>query len=76
MQTVSVTWNVPENEGMEPKQNQYPVVDGNGNRSKGRCGNEQYCIGSWTVRSTNQGNLEVVKKEMAKVNINILGSAN
>ena len=34
---------------------------------------EQYCIGTWNVRSMNQGNLEVVKQEMARVNINILG---
>ena len=34
---------------------------------------QQYCIGTWNVRSMNQGKLEVVKQEMAKVNINILG---
>ena len=34
---------------------------------------EQYCIGIWNVRSMNQGKLEVVKQEMARVNVNILG---
>ena len=53
--------NSRENEGMEPKQKQYPVVDVTGNRSKGRCYKEQYCIGTWNVRSMNQGKLEVVK---------------
>ena len=58
---------------MEPKQTQYPVVDGTGDRSKIRCCKEQYCIGTWTVRSMNQGKLEVVKQEMVGVYINILG---
>ena len=58
---------------MEPKQKQHPVVDGTGDRSKVRCCKEQYCIGTWNVRSMNQGKLEVVKQEMARVNINILG---
>src|SRR5574337_1233535 len=58
---------------MEPKQKQYPVVDVTGNRSKVQCCKEQYCIGIWNVRSTNQGKLEVVKQEMARVNIDILG---
>ena len=44
-----------------------------GNRSKVRCCKEQYCIGTWNVRSMNQGKLEVVKLEMATVNIDILG---
>ena len=58
---------------MEPKQKQYPAVDVTGDRSKVRCCKEQYCIGTWNVRSMNQGKLEVVKQEMARVNINILG---
>ena len=58
---------------MEPKQKQYPVVDVTGDRSKIRCCKEQYCIGTWNVRSMNQGKLEVVKQEMARVNIDILG---
>ena len=57
---------------MEPKQKQYPVVDVTGDRSKIRCFKEQYCIGTWNVRSMNQGKLEVVKQEMARVNVNIL----
>ena len=57
---------------MEPKQKQYPAVDVTHDRSKIRCCKEQYCIGSY-VRSMNQGRLEVVKQEMARVNINILG---
>ena len=61
------------NEGMEPKQKQHPVVDGTGDRSKIQCYKDQYCIGTWSVRSMNQGKLEVVKQEMARVNINILG---
>ena len=65
--------NSRKNEGMEPKQKQYPVVDVTGDRSKIRCCKEQYCIGSWNVRSMNQGKLEVVKQEMARVNVDILG---
>ena len=58
---------------MEPKQKQYTVVDVTGDRSNVRCCKEQYCIGTWHVRSMNQGKLEVVKQEMTKVNVNILG---
>ena len=58
---------------MEPKQKQYSVVDVTGDRSKVQCCKEQYCIGTWNVRSMNQGKLEVVKQEMARVNVNILG---
>ena len=65
--------NPRNNEGMEPKQKQYPVVDVTGGISKVQCCKEQYCIGTWNVRSMNQSNLEVVKQEMAKVNIDILG---
>ena len=50
----------PESEGMEPKQKQYPGVDVTGDRGKVRCSKEQYCIGTWNVRSMNQGKLEVV----------------
>ena len=53
--------NSRKNEGMEPTQKQYPVVDVTGDRSKVRCCKEQYCIGTWNVRSKNQGKLEVVK---------------
>ena len=58
---------------MKPKQKQYTVVDVTGDRSKIRCCKEHYCIGTWNVRSMNQGKLEVVKQEMAMVNIDILG---
>ena len=54
--------NARKNEGMEPKQKQYPVVDVTGDRSKVRCCKEQYCIGTWNVRSMNQGKLEVVNR--------------
>ena len=50
-----------KNEGMEPKQKQYTAVDVTGDRSKVRCCKEQYCIGTWNVRSMNQGKLELVK---------------
>ena len=65
--------NSRKNEGMEPKQKQYPVVGVTGDRSKVQWYKEQYCIGTWNVRSMNQGKLEVVKQEMARVNVNILG---
>ena len=65
--------NSRENEEMEPKQKQHPVVDVTGDRSKVQCYKEQYCIGTWNVRSMNQGKLEVDKQEIARVNINILG---
>ena len=65
--------NSRKDEGMEPKQKQYPAVDVTGDRSKVQCFKEQYCIGTWNVRSTNQGKLEVVKQEMARVIIDILG---
>ena len=61
--------NSRRNEEMDPKQKQYPVVDVTGDRSKVRCCKEQYYIGSWNVRSMNQGKLKVVKQEMARVNI-------
>ena len=64
--------NSRRNEGMEPKQKQHPVVDVTGDRSKVRCHKEQYCIGTWNVRSMNQGKLEVVKQEMARVYVVIL----
>ena len=49
----------------------HPVVDVTGDRSKVRCCKVQYCIGTWNVRSMNQGKLEVVKQELARVNIDI-----
>ena len=65
--------NSRKNEEMETKQKQHPVVDVTGDRSKVQCYKEQYCIGTWNVRSMNQGKLEVVKQEMARVNIDTLG---
>ena len=64
--------NFRKNEEMHPKQKQYPVVDVKGDGSKIRCCEEKSCIGTWNVRSMNQGKLEVVKQEMAKVNVDIL----
>ena len=64
--------NSRKNEGMEPKQKQHPVVDVTGDRSKVWCCKEEYCIGTWNVRSMNQGKLEVVK-QMTRVNVDILG---
>ena len=70
-----VQWrnNSRKNEGTEPKQKQHPVVDVTCDRSKVQSCKEQYCIGTWNVRSMNQGKLEVVKQEMSGVYINILG---
>ena len=48
-------------------------MDVTGDRSKVQCCKEQYCIGTWTLRSINQGKLEAVKWEMAGVNIDVLG---
>ena len=67
------TNNSRKNEETERKQKQYPAVNVTGDRSKVWCCKEQYCIGTWNVRSMNQGELEVVKQEMARVNVNILG---
>ena len=58
---------------MEPKQKQHLVVDGTGDGSKVQCCKEQYCIGTWNFRSMNQGKLEVIKQELARVNFDILG---
>ena len=65
--------NSRKNEEMEPKQKQHPVVDVTGDRSTVRWYKERYCIGIWNVRSINQGKLKVVKQEMTRVNVNILG---
>ena len=68
--------NSRRNNKTEPKQKQHTVVDVTGDGSKVQCCKEQYCIGTWNVKSMNQGKLEVVKKKMARVNIDILESAN
>ena len=65
--------NSKQNEEMEPKLKQCPILDVTGDRSKVRWSKEQYCIGTWNVRSLNRGKLEVVKQEMARVNTDILG---
>ena len=65
--------NSRKNEGMQPNQKQRPAVDVTGDRRKVWCCKEQYYIGTWNVRSTNQGKLEVVRQEMARVNVDILG---
>ena len=63
--------NSRKNEETEPKQKQHPVMDVTGDGNKVQCCKEQYCIGTWNVRSMNQGILEVVKQEMVRVNIEI-----
>ena len=65
--------NSRKNEETEAKQKQCPVEDVTGDGSKVQCCKEQYCIGTWNIRSMNQGKVEVFKQEMARVNINILG---
>ena len=65
--------NSRKNEGMEPKQKQYTAVDVTDDRTKVQCCKEQYCIRTWNVRSMKQGTLEVIKQEMARVNVDILG---
>ena len=66
--------NSRKNEEADPKQKQCPVVDVTGDGSKVQCFKDQYCIGAWNVRSMNQGKLEVVKQEMARVNLKMLGN--
>ena len=70
--------NSRKNEEMEKKQKkkkkQHPVVDVTGDGNKVRCYKEQYCIGTWNVRSMILGKLEVVKQEMARVNIEIFNN--
>ena len=65
--------NSRKNEETETKQKQHPVVNVTGDGSKVWCCKQQCCIRTWNVRSMNQGKLQVVKLEMARVNVNILG---
>ena len=65
--------NSRKNEGMEPKQKQHPAVNVTSDRSKVQCCKEQYSTGTCNVRSMNQGKLEVIKQDMARVNVDILG---
>ena len=62
-----------KNEETEPKQKQHSTVDVIGDESKVQCCKEQYCLRTWNVRSMNQGKLQVVKQEMARVNVDISG---
>ena len=57
----------------EPKQKQHPVVGVTGDENAVWCCKEQCCLGTWNVRSTNEGKLEVIKQEMTRVNVNIVG---
>ena len=70
-----VQWrnNYRKNKEMEPNQKQHPVVGVTGDGSKAQYCKEKYCLGTWNVRSMNQGKMEVVKQEMARVNVNTLG---
>ena len=63
--------NSRKNEETEPKQKQHTVVDVTGDGTKIQYSKEQYCIGTWNVRSMNQGKLEVVKQEMTRINVDI-----
>ena len=69
----AITNSSSKNEAAETKWEQHSVVDVSGGESKIWCCKKQYCTGTWNVRSMNQGKLEVVKQEMARVNIDILG---
>ena len=66
-------WRNKKNEEMETKQKQHPVVDVTGDGSKVWCSKEPYCIGTWNVKSMNQGKLEVIIQELARVSVDILG---
>ena len=69
----AITNSSRKNEVAGPKWKQHSVVDMSGGESKVWCCKEQYCIKTWNVRSMNQGKLKVVREEMARVNIDILG---
>ena len=70
---LEISGEIRKNEETEPKQKQHPVVDVIGNGNKLQSCKQKYCIGTWNFRSMNQGKLEVVKQEMARLYINILG---
>ena len=65
--------NSRKHDATEPEWKQHPAVDVTGAGSKVQCCKEQYCLGTWNVRSMNQGKLEMVKQQMARVNTDILG---
>ena len=69
----AITNNSRKKEAAGPKRKQHSVVDMSGGESEVQCYKEQYCIGTWNLRSMNQCKLEVIKHEMARVNIDILG---
>ena len=69
----AITNSSRKNEAAGPKWKRCSVVDMSSGESKIRCCKEKYCIGTWNVRSMNQGKLEVVRQEMERVNIEILG---
>ena len=60
-------------EEAEPKQKQHPAADMTGDGSKVQCCKEQYCIGTWNVRSMNQGKLDVVNVKLNTFKLNQLG---
>ena len=68
----AITNSSRKNEAAGPKQKQWSVVDVSGGESKVRCCKEPYCIGTWNVRFMNQGQLDVVKQEMARVNVRVM----
>ena len=70
---LEISGEIRKNEGMVPKQKQHLDVGVTGDRSKVQCCKEQYCIGTWNVRPMNQDKLEVVRQEVARVNVDILG---
>ena len=79
LRSVGVQYSIEEwrnssrkNEEAKPKQKRCPVVDMSGGEIKIQCCKEKYCIGTWNVKSMNQHKLDVVKQEMARVNIDIL----
>ena len=63
------------NKEAEPMQRQHPAEDVPGGESKVQCCKEQYCIGTWNVRSMNQSKVHVVKQKTARVNTDILGTS-
>ena len=69
----AITNSSRKNEEAGPKQEWLSVTGVSGGESKVQCYKEEYCIGTWNVRSMDQGKLEVIKQEMARVNIDILG---
>ena len=69
----AITNSSRKNEAARPKWKRCSVVDMSSGESKIRCCKEKYCIGTWNVRSMNQGKLEVVKQEMERANIDVWG---